>query len=130
MPPGTPIEIRARASDAGITIGGDRNRDRLTIRGTTEGAFQPTDAFGPLLYDIARGMSFTLDIDRAPTVDIFGRTNYTEKNSRSFGLTTSKGWSAVKCAEMLAAKVNREDDFGAKVHPNADGSATLSFTRR
>jgi hypothetical protein len=131
LPDGTPIIIKADGPvDPGLTIAVDRVQQSLTIRGTTDGPAMAYDYFGPRGYEISRGMGFTLDIDRAPTVDVFGRTNYTEKNSRLFVLTTEKGWSAVKCAEMLAAKVNKEDDFRAKVQRHADGSATLLFSRR
>jgi hypothetical protein len=127
--PGTPIAIDARRSDPGLTV--TTAKDAITIAGTARGPQRPRDALGiPLPYDYARGMSFSLDIDRAPTVDVNGRTDYTEKNQRLFTLTTSKGWSALECAQRLAAKVNAGDDFKAAVESHADGRATLRFTRR
>ena len=126
-PKGAPIDIKTTASDPGLKV--TKAKDSVTIRGTTKGAQHVESDFGGS-YDVARGMSFTLDIDKAPTVDVFGHTDYTEKNSRLFTLTTSKGWSAEECANRLAAKVNAQDDFRAKVTTHRDGSATISFTRR
>src|SRR5436190_1070104 len=66
---------------------------------------------------------------QARTADVFGRTNFTEKNSRAFGIDTAPGWSAAACAKRLADKVNAEDDFRAKVTVDGD-SATIHFERR
>lgn len=129
VPAGTPIEIKPRNSDPGVRM--SAGVDSVTISGTTKGAKIPRDPLGlPLGYSVARGMSFTLDIDKAPTEDVFGRTNYTEKNSRLFTLDTSPGWSAAECARRLADKVNKGDDFRAQVTVDDDGSATIHFSRR
>jgi hypothetical protein len=105
------------------------SRDSVTIAGTAQGA-RVVHPNSEMPYSVARGIGFTLDIEKAPTQDVFGHTDYTEKNSRSFGLDTTKGWSAKQCAERLAAKVNANDDFRAKVTVHRDGSATIDFTRR
>lgn len=124
----TPIAIDARSSDPGMRIKTGKNE--VTLKGTTAG-FKQVEVFGGLGgYELARGVSFTLDIDKAKTTDAFGRTDYTEKNSRLFGLTTSKGWTAEESAKRLAAKVNAEDDFRARVTVHKDGSATIAFERR
>jgi hypothetical protein len=128
VPAGTPIEIKPRNSDPGARM--TAGKDSVTISGTTKGAQVVRDSSGWVKYEVARGMSFTLDIDKAPTEDIFGRTNYTEKNSRLFTLDTSVGWSAAECARRLADKVNKGDDFRAKVTVEDDGSATIHFSRR
>lgn len=124
---GAPIAIKHTASDPGLKVTSGSNS--VTIKGTTSGAREVNSDFGGS-YSVSRGMSFSLDIDKAPTTDVFGRTDYTEKNSRLFTLSTAKGWSAKECADRLAAKVNAGDDFRAKVTVAADGSATLTFTRR
>ena len=121
----TPIAIKPRNSDPGIQLSSRENT--VTIKGTTQGAQQVRGALSD--YSVARGMSFTLDIDKAPTVDIFGKTDFTEKNSRIFTLDTSPGWSAEKCARLLADKVNRQDDFRALVTMNGD-AATIELRRR
>ena len=124
VPAGTPINVSIRSSDPGIQL--TRSTNSITLRGTTAGPrFVPEGG-----YDVSRGLSVTLDIDKAPTVDVFGATNYTEKNDRLFGLSTQRGWSAAKCAQLLAAKVNSKDDFRATVSVAADGAATVRFTRR
>jgi hypothetical protein len=124
--PRTPIAVKSENSDPGLKL--VKGTNSLTIAGTTRGPKTVNhDLAG---WTEARGMSFTLDIDKAPTVDVFGHTDFTEKNSRLFNLTTGKGWSAEKCAKMLADKVNAGDDFKAAVKVARDGSATISFTRR
>lgn len=132
IPDGTPIDIKPRNSDPGMKLTHDANNNSVTIKGrATEGARVVRDESGYVKYEVARGMSFTLDIDKAPTVDIFGRTNFTEKNSRLFTLDTRPGMSAAECARRLADKVNAEDDFRAKVTVAADGgSATIHLSRR
>lgn len=126
----TPIAIKPRSSDPGMKLTAGDNS--VSIKGTaTQGAKVVRDLSGYVDYELARGMSFTLDIDDAPTVDVFGKSNFTEKNSRIFTLDTSPGWSAEKCARMLADKVNKGDDFRATVSVAASGqSATIDFERR
>lgn len=125
-----PIAIEASASDPGIKV--TTGPDSITIAGKTRGAAPAKDAFGTesSWISYARGMGFSLDINDAPTKDAFGNTDYTKKNARLFGLTTSPGWSAAECAERLADKVNDKADFKAEVINNANGSSTIKFTRR
>ncbi len=124
----SPIAISPRNSDPGLQV--TESKNAITIRGVTRGA-QHVDSFLGGNYEVARGMSFTLDIDKAKTVDAFGRTNYTEKNHRIFTLDTARGWSAEECARRLAAKVNAGDaPFDAKVTIARDGAATITFERR
>ncbi len=127
-PKGAPIDINARASDPGIKVAS--GSDSITLSGETKGPGIMKDIFGFPAADLARSVSFTLDIDNAPTKDLWGNTDYTEKNSRIFTVMTRKGQSAGDVADALAAKVNRGDDFKASVERAADGSATLRFTRR
>ena len=87
VPTSAPIEIKPRNSDPGARMTAGPNS--VTISGTTKGAEVVRDSSGYVKYEVARGMSFTLDIDKAPTEDVFGRTNYTEKNSRMFTLDTA-----------------------------------------
>lgn len=125
-----PIAIDASSSDPGIQM--KSGNDSITFSGTaTKGAYRPKDVFGsPASYDIARGMGFSLDIDKAPTTTITGETDFTKKNHRLFSLTTSKGWGPLECAQRLADKVNDKREFKATVVENGDGSATLRFARR
>jgi hypothetical protein len=122
----TPIAVKSENSDPGLKL--VKGTNSLTITGTTKGAKTVNhDLAG---WEEARGMSFSLDIDKASTVDAFGNTDYTEKNHRLFTLTTSKGWSAEKCAQMLADKVNAQGSFKATVKVARDGAATIAFARR
>jgi hypothetical protein len=130
VPAGTPIAIKASNSDPGIQLDTDRAHNRVTISGTTQGPFVKRDLSGFVDYEVARGMGFTLDIDTAPTEDIFGRTDYRAKNKRLFGLDTTKGWSAAECADRLARKVNDAGEFRATVTRHRDGSASIDFARR
>lgn len=125
-----PIAVDATNSDPGITL--TTGPDSITLSGKTKGAAPATDAFGTksTWVEISRGMGFSLDVNDAPTTDAFGKTDYTKKNARLFNLSTSPGWSANECAERLADKVNAKNDFKASVVDNADGSVTLTFTRR
>jgi hypothetical protein len=105
--------------------------DSVTLTGKTKGSDIPRDPMGiPYGYELARSVSFTLDIDKAPTTDVWGNTDYTEKNSRMFQVITEMGWSAGKVADMLAKKVNSEDDFSATVSRAPDGSATIRFAHK
>lgn len=130
IPDATPIVIQPVHSDPGMSVTSAKNS--VTIRGeATQGARVVRDLSGYVDYEVGRGMSFTLDIDKAPTVDIFGKTSFTEKKSRIFTLDTSPGWSAQKCAQMLADKVNKGDDFRARVVVADDmRSATIELARR
>ena len=124
------IEIRGRVSDPGMkaTIGANNT---IVLSGTTHG---PTDGRGILgermrgVY--AKSVSFSLDIDKAPTTDAFGRQTFREKNSRLFQVTTSPGWTANEVAHRLADKVNQHRSYRADVHENPDGTATLAFRQR
>jgi hypothetical protein len=127
VPAGTPIDIKPGSSDPGISIVG--GKDSVTLRGVSEGFKVVKDLSGYTKYEVGRGVSFTLDINKAPTEDIFGKTDFTAKNHRIFGIDTSKGWSAAKCAQLLADKVNAYDDFRASVTTHKDGSATINFRR-
>ncbi len=122
-----PIDLKARASDTGLSV--SVSGDSLTLRGKANG---PKVVNDPLFggFDYARSVSFTLDIDKVPTKDQFGKDDFREKNSRLFNFYTEKGQSPEHVARALAAKVNAGDDFRATVSVAKDGAATLSFTRR
>jgi len=106
-----------------------RGQNAITIKGTAEGDRWVGDSL--LGGFLASGMGFDLDIDKAPTVDASGRTNYTEKNARYFSLITQRGWSAKECADRLAKKVNEGTaPFTATVKTSANGAATISFAAR
>jgi hypothetical protein len=125
----TPLEIEGRSTDRGIkmTLG----RNDVTLVGVAHGPTTPRDEFGiPRLYSLAHSVSFTLDIDKAPTVDLLGRTNYTEKNRRIFSVDTTHGWDAQEIATRLSAKVNAHPSFSAQVKLHRNGSATLRLGRR
>jgi hypothetical protein len=124
-----PIDIEASASDKGIRL--RTEKDALVLSGTAAGPEPVVDYFGinPMA-DFARGVRFTLDIEHAPTTDLFGNTDYREKNSRIYQVMTSEGATAEELARALAKKVNAEDDFRAEVEPLADGSVRIAFARR
>jgi len=124
----TPIELEARASDPGVRL--TTSSDTITITGRAAGPKPMKDIFGLPHGDLARSVSFTLDIEKAPTNDLWGNTDYTEKNSRIFQVMTSKGATAAQIANALAAKVNRGDDFKATIAEGQDGSATIALARR
>jgi hypothetical protein len=131
IPEGTPISIKGSSTDPGSKLTIDKKKNAIIISGTTHGA-KPVfdDITKDFKYWVARGMGFSLDVEKAPTEDIFGSTNYTAKNKRLFSIDTAKGWSAAKCAEMLAAKVNDAWEFKATVIRHQNGSATIQFSRR
>lgn len=128
IPSNQPIVIEPFNSDPGTQM--TSGKDSVTISGQTKGARVVRDSSGYVKYEVARGMAFNLDIDSAPTKDIYGKEDFTEKNSRIFTIDTGLGWTAAECARRLADKVNARDDFRAKVTVNDDGSATINFTRR
>ena len=126
---GTPIDIEARASDPGIRIA-VVDKDTVRLSGTAKGDKVMRDVMGLPVGGLARGVSLGLDIDQAPTETVFGRTDYTEKNSRHFGVITRVGQSAHALAEALADKVNDHHAFSAKVIKHRDGSASVTLSRR
>jgi hypothetical protein len=125
------IAIKAESSDRGIKLKVDAAKNAITIRGTAHG---PTHhgqlIMGQYDYWMAKGASFTLDIDKAPTTNAFGKTDFTLKNRRLFTIDTSKGWGAGGIADHFAMKVNDRPDFTAQVTHHEDGSATISFAKR
>ena len=123
---GPPIAIRGSSTDGGVKLRLGENQ--VHFSGTARGPERK--GLPPFEYLEARGMSFSLDADKAPTVDAFGRTDFREKNSRLFTLVTKPGWTGLECARRLAEKVNANDDFRATVEAGPGGSATLRFTRR
>ncbi len=132
VPEGTPIEIKTRVTDGGLSV--SKTPTSMTISGTAHGG---QDVFGDSLtgtlfgsYEKPAGIAFSLDADKAPTVDRFGQTNYREKNSRSFYVGAAKGASAESIAQRMAKAVNGENDFRAKVEVAENGDATVHFTRR
>jgi hypothetical protein len=121
-----PIAIEASGEGAtGIQV--SIGKDSITLSGASIGPEIRRYLDGTTKYEVARGVGFSLDVDKADTKN---DTDYTEKNHRLFGIDTQKGWSALKCAQMLADKVNDGDaPFNASVIANRDGSATIQFTR-
>jgi hypothetical protein len=127
VPKGQPLDIDARASDPGIRIASSKNQ--VVLAGNAKGDKPMRDITGMTAGYLARSVSVGLDIDQAPTVDVLGRTNYTEKNSRHFSVITSLGQSAHSIADALAVKINAHKSFTAKVTKNADGSAVIDLER-
>jgi hypothetical protein len=127
VPKGQPLDIDARASDPGIRVTTSKNQ--IVLAGNAKGDKPMRDIMGMTAGYLARGVSVGLDVDQAPTVDVSGRTNYTEKNSRHFGVTTNLGQSAHAIADALAVKINAHQSFSAKVTKNADGSAVIDLAR-
>ena len=126
-----PIAIKSSKNDRGIKVTVNARKNSLTLRGVAHGPLPG----GHILYDgqpsywIGQGVSFTLDIDKAPTTDVFGRTDYTLKNRRIFQVDTTKGWTARDIADRLAAKVNALPDFTAKVVHHDDGRSTIELSK-
>lgn len=127
-----PPKLEASSSDPGIKVKANTAAGTVVFTGVTKGDQQPVDAFGiPADYTIARGVGFSAGVDEPKTTNAFGRTDYTEKNKRSQGVTTSKGWKAKEVAERLAVKINEARVFSATVKSSADGlTATLKIVRR
>lgn len=129
---GDPIDIKTNVSDPGLSV--QTGPQSITISGTAQGGVEVGAdtltgvAFGT--YHKSRGIRVGLDVDKAPTQDIFGNRNYREKNSRSFYVGAAKGQSAQKIAERLAREINGGDDFRAKVVPGDNGSATIQLSHR
>lgn len=130
--PVKPPKLEASSSDPGIHVKANTAAGTVTFTGVTKGDLHPKDAFGmDVGYSVARGVHVGAGIDEAKTTDAFGRTDYTEKNKRSQGVTTSKGWTAKEVAERIAVKINDARVFRATVKASADGkTATLKLERR
>lgn len=122
------IDIKASASDKGFNV--ETGENCITITGIADGPETAYDAFGLPYGDYARSVRFTLDIDKAPTTDAFGKTNYTKKNRRIFQVMTSKGATAEQVARALTKKVNDIRDFRAEVSVNSPESARIDFSHR
>jgi hypothetical protein len=125
---GEEIEIKASASDKGMTV--ETGINSLTIYGIADGPEPAYDIMGMPVGDYARSVRFTLDIDKAPTTDAFGNTNYTKKNRRIFTVMTSKGATAEQVAVALAKKVNDARDFRAKASAESPEQARIDFSHR
>jgi hypothetical protein len=130
VPRDQPIKIGGgRPSDPGLSL--TRGKNSVTIRGVAAGDLHPRGPLGePRDYSIARGIGFDLDVDAAPTVDVFGRTNYSEKNSRLFSVTTSAGMTDLDIADRLAKKVNDVGTYRARVTALPGGGARIDLERR
>jgi hypothetical protein len=128
----TPIQIQPRNRDEGLQV--RQSGQSLTLAGEAKGSDRPAqdiyDAFerGGREAPKTRGVGLSLDADRAPTRNVWGETDYTEKNERSFYVGTQPGESARAVAERLAAEVNRGDDFRATVS-GSKGQARIDFVR-
>ncbi len=131
-PQGAPISFKVDVTDPGLNV--TTGPMSMTISGTAQGGVEvgADSLTGTLFgtYHKSRGVSFSLDADKAPTENVWGETTYREKNERLFYVGAAKGSSAQKIAERMAREVNGRDDFRAKVTVNNDGSATINFTRR
>ena len=132
VPEGTPIDIKTRVTDTGLSA--QTGPMSLTLSGTANGGREvgADTLTGTLFgtYHESAGIAFSLDADKAPTVDRFGQTNYREKNSRSFYVGAGKGASAESIAQRMAKAVNAENDFKASVTVAENGDATVTFARR
>jgi hypothetical protein len=124
----TEIEIKASASDKGFEL--EIGMNSLKITGIADGPEPAYDIMGMQVGDYARSVRFTLDIDKAPTTDAFGNTNYSKKNRRIFTVMTSKGATAEQVARALAKKVNDARDFRAQVQVESPEDALLTFSHR
>lgn len=122
------IEIKASASDKGFEL--ETGLNSLRITGIADGPEPAYDIMGMQVGDYARSVRFTLDIDKAPTTNAFGKTDYTKKNRRIFTVMTSKGATAEQVAKALAKKVNDARDFRAQVEVESSEDATLTFSHR
>ncbi len=122
------IEIKASASDKGFEL--ETGINSLKIKGIADGPEPAYDITGFPVGDYARSVRFTLDIDKAPTTDAFGNTNYSKKNNRIFTFMTSKGATAEHVARALAKKVNDARDFRAQVNVESPEEAQLTFSHR
>lgn len=132
-PQDAPIDIGLNSTDEGLQV---RQQDQtLTFAGQAKGSDRPDRD----IYDVfergnnaapkTRGVRISLDLDQAPTKNVWGQTDYTEKNQRSFYVGTQAGDSARSVADRLAAKINKGDDFRATVTMSGQ-KALLSFERR
>ncbi|MFT3711960.1 MAG: hypothetical protein QM817_30330 [Archangium sp.] len=147
MPPvrrSTPAHVtlsNIKNSDDGLKVKYDAKKQSLTIKGTAHGVetripgdtrsthaqrekqsdFEKMEEFGGSI-----GIEF--DKDAMPKFDT--TNGYTEKNKWYFAhcadIGTKAGQSAEQVAKAIAAKVNGNGDYAAKVVKNADGSATLT----
>ena len=129
----TPIEIQPKNLDEGLKLSQDAQS--ITIAGTAKGSDRPYsdayDAFerGGRAAPKSRGVRLGLDVAQAPTKNVWGQTDYSEKNQRAFYVGTRAGESANSVAQRLADAVKKGNDFRAKVTTQG-AQATVSFERR
>ncbi len=127
-----PPKLEAGSSDPGIHVKANTAAGSVVFTGVAKGDLHPVDAFGiPASYSVARGVHFSAGVEEPKTTDAVGRTDYTEKNKRSQGVTPGAGWKAKEVAERLAVTINDARVFTATVKSSADGlTATLKIVRR
>ncbi len=133
-------------ADTGLRTKFDAKSQTLTLSGTARGleSRDPTDPNATYAErqrtpdylkteEFGGTISFDFDHDKMPRFDT--SNGYTEKNKWYFAhgadIGTKKGQTAKQVADALAAKVNgAPGSYKAVVKSNADGSASISVSRR
>ncbi len=129
--------IQTRVSDPGITLHPDETGTRIIVRGTAEGPQlidymgKPTQNPRHVSYEVARGVSFEIDKHEMP--DFSKDASYRRKNAWYFShlatFSPSRGDSALRVAQALAASLAKGDAYEAKVSPTDDG-AVIEIAKR
>ncbi len=125
----TPIVVDIDASDPGIKVA-QAGTNKVRLSGTANGDRPMKDIMGYTVGSYAQGVHLKLDIDRAPTETVSGKTDYTEKNSRLISVMTDAGQSPLSIATGLADKINKHPQFHADVVKLTGTTVELVLSRR
>jgi hypothetical protein len=124
-------KLEVSSSDPGLKLIADPKKGTVTFTGVARGDKPARDVMGYGVGSYARGVNLAIGLDEVKTVDVFGRTDYTQKNRRGQVVITQKGWTAAEVARRMADKFNAEDSFRCTVKASADGkTATVQIERR
>jgi hypothetical protein len=135
---GTPVPVEAKSADPGLQVKTRQvgAQTEVTFKGTAKGPamVQPKDVWGDFYGPQPRSRPVTLSValNEAPTTDLYGRTNYTEKNARGLVSSPKQGTTGRQVAEQFAREINSKLlAFRAEVVPGATAdSAKLIISRR
>jgi uncharacterized protein YcnI len=146
-----PIAARTTLASTPATLGSVVNSDpgfkvkttatSITVSGTAKGPTTIDPSTGkhePDEYlnteEVGAGLGFNFDHDKMPNFKFDPVTGYTAKNkwveAHQSDVSTKAGQKPADVLKALAAKVQQNRQYTAKVVVNADGSATLTVSHK
>ena len=149
--PSARISAASTLASTTATLGSVVNSDRglkvkttatsITVSGVAKGGTTIDPSTGkhePDEYlnteEVGAGLGFNFDHDKMPKFKFDPVTGYTAKNkwveAHQVDVSTKAGQKPVDVLKALAARVQQNHQYTAKVVVNADGSATLSVTHK